>query len=275
MAERSHSVIIDRGRYAILGVKINAINYAGAVKRIMQAAADGRPYRVTALAVHGVMTGVQDASHRHRLNAMDLVLPDGQPVRWAVKLLYRVGLPDRVYGPTLMLKLCEEAAEAGLPIYIYGGTPQMIDQLAQCLQGRFPKLNIAGCSPSRFRQVSIEEQVQINQTIRQSEARLVFVGLGCPRQEVWAYENAADLSMPVVAVGAAFAFHAGLLSQAPQWMQQSGLEWFYRLMKEPRRLWKRYLFLNPAYLGLLLLQAFGIYTIETQCKRPSMDLRYG
>lgn len=267
--------MIDRGKHNILGVMVNAIDYAGAVDRIISAARDRRPFAASALAVHGVMTGALDRTHRYRLNHLDLIVPDGQPVRWALNRLHRARLPDRVYGPTLMLKLCERAAELGLPIYLYGSRPEVLDALSANLKRRFGNLRIAGMQPSRFRQLEEDEQYALAAEIRGSGAALTFVGLGCPRQETWAFELRDRIDMPLVAVGAAFDFHAGLLPQAPERLQRLGLEWAYRLKQEPRRLWRRYLFLNPAYLSLLALQASRLHRFDSSGEAPTGSLRYG
>ena len=205
------------------------------------------------------MTGVLDWAQRYRLNRFDLLVPDGQPVRWALNLLHGARLPERVYGPTLMLKLCHWAAEQGAPVFLFGGTNDLLTALSAQLRERFPQLQIAGARPSLFRRLSESERDRLVSEIRASGAALTFVGLGCPRQEVWVYESREALSMPLVAVGAAFAFHAGQLSQAPQYMQRRGLEWLYRLSREPRRLWKRYVLLNPLYVTLLLAQWAGLH----------------
>jgi CDP-paratose 2-epimerase len=260
----------------ILGVLVDAVDYETSVARVISAAKARSPLAVSALAVHGIMTGVLDANHRYRLNHLDLVVPDGQPVRWALNSLHRAQLADRVYGPNLMLKVCERAAEEGLPIYIYGSRAEIIVRLSANLRARFPSLVIAGSQPSRFKQVTPDEKRAIAAQIRESGAALIFVGLGCPRQEVWAYEYCEDLMMPVIAVGAAFDFHAGTLPQAPPRLQKLGLEWLFRLLSEPRRLWKRYVFLNPLYLTLLLLQATGLKKFNPlQATPPVNELRYG
>jgi N-acetylglucosaminyldiphosphoundecaprenol N-acetyl-beta-D-mannosaminyltransferase len=245
-------------RYDVLGIGIDEVDYAGACDQIIGAARARRGFSTSALAVHGVMTGVLDAAHGCRLNRLDLVVPDGQPVRWVMNLLHDRRQRERVYGPNLMLELCSRAAEEELPIFLFGSRAEVLDRLEANLRRRFPGLLIAGTMPSRFRRLSDAENGEMVREIRASGAALVFVGLGCPRQEVWAFENRDALSLPAVAVGAAFDFHAGLLSQAPARLQRAGLEWLYRLWQEPRRLWKRYLYLNPLYIGLVLLQATGL-----------------
>ena len=248
--------MIDQGKHPILGVNVHAVDYEAAVARILEAAKTGRPCSVSALASHGVMTGYLDRVHRRRLNGLDLVAPDGQPVRWALRWCYGLRLPDRVYGPTLTLKVAEAAAAQGVPVYLYGSTDAILDGFMANLKKWFPNLKIAGYEPSQFRKISEAEKQEVVEQIRQSGARIVFVGLGCPRQEVWAYEYREALGIPILAVGAAFPFHAGLLPQAPPWMQRAGLEWLFRLIQEPRRLWRRTL-LYPRYLGRVILQAIS------------------
>ena len=268
--------MLDKGKHNVLGVLIDAVDYDTAATRILDAARAHRGLAVSALAVHGVMTGALDATQCYRLNHLDLALPDGQPVRWALNWLHNTELAERVCGPTLMLKVCERAAEAGLPIYLYGSHTAVLDALCANLRRRFPGLLIAGASPSRFRQVSGEEKEEIAEAIRRSGAAITFVGLGCPRQETWVYEYRDVLSMPLIAIGAAFDFHAGTLRQAPTRLQDMGLEWLYRLMLEPGRLWKRYLLLNPLYLAMLALQASGLKRFDPASARPpEQELRYG
>ncbi len=268
--------MIDLGKFNLLGVKINAVDYESAVARILSAAEDRKSLGVSALAVHGVMTGVMDNEHRHRLNELELVVPDGQPVRWALNLLYPTKLRDRVYGPNLMLKTCQAAAENGVPIFLFRATPELLKTLMQNLVARFPKLRIAGELPSKFRTISDLEKREIIETIRSSGAGITLVGLGCPRQEVWAYEFKEHLKMPVLAVGAAFNFHAGTLPQAPQLLQRCGLEWFYRLIREPRRLWRRYVILNPYYVWLVFLQWTGLKKFDPESTElPKSEIKYG
>jgi exopolysaccharide biosynthesis WecB/TagA/CpsF family protein len=268
--------MIERGKHNVLGVRISAVDYDATVTRIIDAAQDRRPLAVSALAVHGVITGVLDASHRYRLNRLDLLVPDGQPVRWALRWLHRQCLPDRVYGPNLMLRVCERAAAEGLSIFLYGSTAPILSALRRRLLRRIPGLQIAGARPSQFRRQTPAERDATWAAIRASGAAVTFVGLGCPRQEVWAYEAREALSMPVVAVGAAFNFHAGLLPQAPPWLQSRGLEWLFRLAQEPRRLWRRYLFLNPLYLGLVALQFARVRAFDPDdAPRPVEEMRYG
>lgn len=251
--------MISNGKRNVLGVMVDIIDYEAATAQIIEAATERRPYAVTALAVHGVMTGVLDRSHNARLNSFDLVTPDGQPVRWALNNLHHARLTDRVYGPMLTLKVLERCAAEGLPVYLYGSTEPTLARLVPSLEARFPALKLAGVESSKFRAARPGEAAEIADRIRSSGARVVLVGLGCPRQEMWAYAMRPLLDMPVLAVGAAFDYHAGLLRNPPPWMQRMALEWFWRLSLEPRRLWRRYVLLNPAYLGRLAAQKLRLW----------------
>ena len=251
--------MISQGKKNVLGVLVDAIDYEAATAQIIEAARERRHFAVTALAVHGVMTGVQDKAHNARLNSFDLVTPDGQPVRGALNLLHHAGLADRVYGPELTLRVLRQAAEEGLPVYLYGSTDPTLDKLIPALERMFPALKIAGVEASKFRASRPGEDVEIADRIKASGARIVLVGLGCPRQEVFAYAMRPLLDMPQLAVGAAFDYHAGLLKNPPPWMQRFALEWLWRLGLEPKRLWKRYILLNPNYLARLAAQKVGLW----------------
>ncbi len=268
--------MIDLGKHNVLGIGVNAIDYESAVARVIRCGQARQPMAVTALAVHGVMTGVADREHRYRLNRFDLICPDGQPVRWALNLLHGCGLTDRVYGPTLTLRLCAAAEADAVPVFLFGTTDEMLQRFADGLVRRYPKLRIAGKRASRFRTLNENERDALAEEINASGAGLCFVGLGCPRQEVFVYEMRSRIDMPLIAVGAAFAFHAGMLAQAPAWMQRCGLEWLYRLIREPGRLWKRYLTTNPAFLVRLMLQKLGVmHRREDLGTPPAKDVLFG
>ena len=261
---------------SVLGIGVNIVDYQQAVQHILDAARCKRPLAVTALAVHGVMTGVLDREHNFRLNQFDLICPDGQPVRWALNLLHKAGLRERVYGPELTLKVCEACAHQSVPIFLFGGTEEILEKLSSNLKTQFPTLKIAGTRASRFGTLQPEQRDQLAEEIRTSGAGVCFVGLGCPRQETFVFEMRSRIPMPMLAVGAAFAFHAGTLPQAPGWMQQRGLEWLYRLIREPKRLWRRYAYLNPLFLSLLALQTIGLYRGRTDRGRePAAEVMYG
>ena len=264
----AHPVIPEHKRN-VVGVWVDVTDYDAAVERIIRAARAKEALGVTCLAVHGVMTGVLDDEHRFRLNSLDLVVPDGQPVRWALNWIHKAGLQDRVYGPNLTLKVCQRAEQEGLSVFFFGGEQEILRQLQQKLRIRFPRLVVAGAMSSRFRQLTLAEKDQVVSEIQNSGASIVFVGLGCPRQEIWVYEFRESLSCPLLAVGAAFPFLAGTLQQAPRWMQQRGLEWLFRLSTEPSRLWNRYLLLSPRFLALLLLQRLRLAQFVDRGRVPS------
>jgi len=263
------------GKKNIIGILIDAVDYEAALDFIFRAARERRGATISALAVHGVMTGVLDKEHKFRLNHFDLLVPDGQPVKWVLNLLHGTKLADRVYGPNLTLKTCARAAAEGEPIYLYGSTSEILASLTVSLEQQFPGIKIAGAEPSKFRRLTPEEKIELANRIVASGASITLVGLGCPRQEAFAYEFRELLSMPILAVGAAFPFLAGLIPQAPPWMQSRGLEWLFRLGAEPRRLWRRYLYLNPAYVFLVAMQGLGLRRFPTAGQAPSADLLYG
>jgi len=207
----------------------------------------GRGY-VTAAAVNLVMAAQEDRATMDAVLGATLAVPDGQPLVWALRAL---GNPHatRIYGPDLMARFCERAAREGIPVYLYGGrTPAALARLEERLRERFEGLRIVGGYSPPFRDLTAEEREGVVAAIDGSGAAVVWVGTGQPKQELWMREMRDRLAAPLlVGVGAAFDFHAGLVSQAPGWMQRSGLEWTYRLSREPRRLWRRYARYNPLF----------------------------
>lgn len=232
----------------LFGVGVSPTTYDEAASVILEAARRGVPAIVSCHAAHAVITASRNVSLGRKVNTFDMVTPDGQPVRWAMNILHGTQLSDRVYGPELMLRLCDEAAWADIPIYLYGGSPDVVDKLQDRLRRLCPTLKVAGFESPPFRRLTPEEDRAVAERINASGAGLVFVGLGCPKQDLFAYEHRQSINAVQVCVGAAFDFHAGVKKTAPRWMQQSGLEWFYRLVCEPRRLWRRYLVTNTLFL---------------------------
>ncbi len=212
-------------------------------------AAGERGY-VTAAAVNLVMSAQEDPEARAAVLGATLAVPDGQPLVWALRALGHSGA-TRVYGPDLMARFCARAARAGTPIYLYGGrTPEALELLERGLRARFPDIRIAGGFSPPFRALTSAEEERLIADIDSSGAAVVWVGTGQPKQEKWMLQMRPRLSATLlVGVGAAFDFHAGLVSQAPRWMQRSGLEWVYRLSREPRRLWPRYARYNPRFIA--------------------------
>ena len=212
-------------------------------------AADGRGY-LTAAAVNLVMSAREDPATRAALLGATLAVPDGQPLVWALKALGHARA-TRVYGPDLMALYCARAAQAATPLYLYGGrTPAALELLETRLRERFPGLQIAGSFSPPFHEPTAEEDERMIAAIDGSGAQVVWVGTGQPKQELWMHRMRPRLRAPLlVGVGAAFDFHAGLVPQAPPWMGRSGLEWTYRLAREPRRLWRRYARYNPRFVA--------------------------
>jgi N-acetylglucosaminyldiphosphoundecaprenol N-acetyl-beta-D-mannosaminyltransferase len=234
----------------VLGVPVSAVDYDGVMDWMDgTVAARGRGY-ICVAATHTVMVAQEDAAAMQAVRGASLVVPDGQPLVWALHALGRP-LPDRVYGPDLMLKHCERAAANGTRIFLYGGRNQgALVQLTLNLRRQYPGLRVVGgCSPP-FRDLDEDELDAIAQEINRTGADVVWVGIGVPKQEKWMAAMRDRLDAPVlVGVGAAFDFHAGLVPQAPSWMQSAGLEWAFRLAQEPRRLWRRYLRYNPRFVA--------------------------
>ena len=259
----------------IFGVEITPTTYDEAVDVIVSAARLGRSGIVSCHAVHALMTFSSDKSLREIANEFDMITPDGQPVRWALNLLHGTRLKERVYGPELTLRLCRRASEDGVPIYLYGGTPQVVEMLQRNLCEQFSSLVIAGYESPPFRALTDEEDSAVIDRINNSGAGLVFIGVGCPKQDLFAHSHRHTIKAVQVCVGAAFDFHAGAKSTAPAWMQRSGLEWMYRLIQEPRRLWTRYLGTNSLYLAKLFMSLLNVPNVMRQHsvwrKKPIVD----
>lgn len=226
------------------------VDYQLATDVIIQMAVRRQSFGVSALAVHGLVTAVTDRRVGNAVRSLDMVVADGQPVRWALNLFHRVGLRDRVYGPTLTLHVLKGADDKGLSLFLYGSTKQTLDLLVRFIRENYPQIRLAGLHVDRFRDATAEEDREDILKINQSGAQIVLVGRGCPRQEIWVADHLGKVPAVMMAVGAAFDFHAGTLSQAPHWMQNCGLEWLFRLLMEPRRLWKRYLTTNSYFIWL-------------------------
>ena len=233
----------------LLGTRLAATDYASAVALTRSWADEPGVRAVAAANTHVVALGRHDPAFAGALAQFDLIVPDGMPLLWAMTRR-GAGLRDRVYGPTLML---HALAQPGVSHFLFGGTEELLERLTARLRDRFPGLLIAGSYAPPFGEWTEEENARIFQKIAASGAKYIWVGIGCPKQEQWIARHKAALPHGVYfAIGAAFAFHAGLVSQAPAWMQKRGLEWAYRIATEPRRLFKRYLVYNTLFLWYLL-----------------------
>ena len=239
-------------RVDILGVRVSAVDMTRALDEIGRWIAEEEPHYVCVTGVHGVMESQRDPELLRIHNGSGLTTPDGMPMVWLGR---RAGATwmQRVYGPDLMLALAERAAEHGWSSFFYGGKEGVADQLAARLQARFPGVLVAGTYVPPFRPLTPDEDADVSARIDASGATLVWVGLSTPKQERWMAAHAGRLRAPVLlGVGAAFDIHAGTLRQAPPWMQRNGLEWLYRLYREPRRLARRYLSNNPRFVLAVL-----------------------
>jgi len=251
------------GKLSILGIGVSLTDYARTIDAVISAAKERRPLRVTALAVHGLMEGFYDKDLAHNLNSFDIVTPDGQPVKWALNLLGAKEIKDRVCGPVLMFKICERAAPEKIPVFFYGSKKEILERLEANLLKLCPGLIVAGVKADRFRDTTPDEDREDIDTINGSGALIVFVGKGCPRQEKWIAAHGLRIRGATIAVGAAFDFHAGMLKRPSKFFQDLGLEWAFRLAQEPRRLWKRYILLNPAFVFNLCLQLLKVKKYNT------------
>jgi N-acetylglucosaminyldiphosphoundecaprenol N-acetyl-beta-D-mannosaminyltransferase len=234
-------------KYDLFGVQATATCYDEAVAVIIRAALRGVSGVVDLMSAHGLVAGARDAKFREVLNSFELVASDGQPVRWALNFFHKTGLADRVYGPELTIRLCKAAAEQGVPIYLYGSSPDVIKTLQANLLDKYPALKIVGAESPPFRPLTPEEDAAVVKRINDSGAGIVFLGTGCPKQEYFAHDHRQSIKGVQLCVGAAFDFHAGKKKTAPAWMQRRGLEWLFRLIQEPGRLWKRYLVTNTMF----------------------------
>jgi N-acetylglucosaminyldiphosphoundecaprenol N-acetyl-beta-D-mannosaminyltransferase len=232
----------------VLGTRIHAVSLECGVERIIGWARRGESRYVCACNAHSLVEARRDAAFARALDGADLCLPDGAPVAWRLRGRGFRRQP-RVSGPDVMARCCERAAEAGLPVFLYGSTPATLDRLAAALRERHPALRIAGGLAPPFRPLSAAEDAQVVRSIAASGARLVFVALGCPKQEAWMLAHRNAFPGVMLGVGAAFDFLAGTQPRAPGWMRSAGLEWLHRLASEPRRLWRRYLLTNTLFLA--------------------------
>ena len=238
----------------MLGVGVSAINIDLALAFIERWIQRRERHYVCITGVHGVMESQHDAELRRIHNSAGLVTPDGMPLVWLSRLNGFKHV-DRVYGPDLMLAVCEKSCSTGYRHFFYGGAEGVPELLAGRLVQRFPGLKVAGTYSPPFRPLTRAEDEALVQHINHLKPDIVWVGLSTPKQEQWMAAHVGRLEAPVlIGVGAAFDFHAGLKRQAPHWMQRSGMEWFFRLLTEPKRLWKRYLSNNPRFLALVVAQ---------------------
>lgn len=234
-------------RRSILGLWVDATSYEEATARIVGWARAGETRRVCAADVHMVMEGVDHPSFREMVNEADLVTPDGMPLVWGLRWLGARGA-SQVCGPCLTVSVCAAAQKHDIPIALYGGTPESLADFRAFLARHLPSLRVVCSVSPPFRPLTPEEDEEYTRRMVGSGARIVLVGIGCPKQERWMSQHLARIPAVMIGVGAAFDFHSGRVKRAPRAMQRAGLEWLFRLAMEPRRLWRRYLVSNPRFL---------------------------
>lgn len=240
----------------VIGTRVNSASYSHATEVILAWSTQRESRYVCAANVHVLMEAHDSLQYSQIVNSADLVIPDGMPVVWMMRAK---GLHNqqRVYGPTLMLHLIEAAVQEKIAMGFYGSTPEVLEALFKRLQGKFPTLNIVFSFSPPFRELSQGEDDEIVRKINESGVQILFIGLGCPKQERWMAKHRGRVMAAMIGVGAAFDFHAGMKSQAPVWIQRIGMEWLFRLTTEPRRLWRRYLYHNPRFVLLAISDLLG------------------
>lgn len=246
----------DRTGARVVGAYIDALDWGGCLNRILGWATRRESRYACLCNAHSVVTACRDPGFGRTINGADLAVPDGAPVAWRLGALGFPGQP-RISGSELMWKCCARAAGVGVSVFLYGGRPDTLRRLSARLLREFPRLEIAGCYSPPFRPLTTGEDAQVARAINDSGAGIVFVSLGCPKQESWMAAHRGRIRAVMVGVGAAFEFHAGTARRAPRWMQESGLEWLHRLMSEPLRLWRRYLVTNTLFIAYLLAETVG------------------
>ena len=236
-----------RRTVSVLGAPFDVIDWDTALGRIRRWAEAHESRYVCICNAHSVVTATRDADFARALASADMATPDGAPVAWMAR---RLGHAEqtRINGPDLMAHYFEQAADIGEPVFLYGGTQATLDALVAALRERLPELVVAGAYSPPFRPLTEAEEEDVVRRVNDSGARTLWVSLGCPKQELWMARMHGRIRAVMVGVGAAFDFHAGTIARAPAWMQGAGLEWLHRLSSEPRRLWKRYLVTNTAFI---------------------------
>lgn len=243
-------------------INYSITNYNDASNIIIEKALTHTSFGVTALAVHGLIESVKNKPFRSLVNKIDLIVPDGQPIKWALNSFHKVNLKDRVAGPILTNYVLAKANEKSLSIYLYGSTSSTLEKMKKVFRWKYPHITVSGMHADRFREATQEEDEEDIKKINASGANIVLVGRGCPRQEKWVANHLGKINAPMMAIGAAFDFIAGNIQHAPYWMQNLGLEWLYRLIQDPKKLWKRYFTTNSYFIYLFFLCKIGVRKVQ-------------
>ena len=255
----------------VLGMRVDGTSYEHAATEILGWASAGESRYVCIATVNNVIEAHDNPAYQRVMEHADLVTPDGMPLVWGLGLLGVRGA-TRVYGPDLTPILCERAAAAGIPVGFYGSTPEVLADLTTNLARQYPDLQVGYTYSPPFRPQTPDEDAVVRERIAQSGVRLLFVGLGTPKQELWMAAN-GDVRTVMVGVGAAFDFIAGHKRQAPNLLQDLGLEWLFRLFNEPRRLWRRYLYRNPRFVVLFAAQLLKHWIVANAARRQASAAR--
>lgn len=249
----------------VLGMRVDVTSYEDAVCRVVDWACEGRSSYVCVANVHMTMESYDSPEFQEIVSTADLVTPDGMPLVWALRVMGEKEA-THVRGSDLMMHVMERAVKEDLPVGLYGGTTDSLEAFGRLLEERFPGARVACKISPPFRQLSPQEQADFARQISDSGTRILFVGIGCPKQERWMASHRGLLPAVMLGVGAAFDFHTGRVRQAPRWMQAAGLEWLFRLIMEPRRLWWRYAWHNPRFITLFAMQMLSIWCFGEDSK---------
>ncbi len=260
--------MLDKGKHNLLGSNISACDYEYVLKVIKERSQQKRNLLIFPAASHPLTQAFSNKSLRNVLKKYDYIVPDSQWVRWSIKFLYGVSLKDRVYGPTLFKKVCKLSEKKRYKVFLYGTTRQTLGLLVKNLKKKYPKIKLFSRAPPNFADLGKNEKEKLISEIQKCKADILFIGLGSPAQIFFAHnlifrQPAIIKPLVIIPVGAAFDFVSGVKPQAPKWMQDWGLEWFYRLVNEPRRLVKRYLVYGTAFALLVIAQKLSLLPRST------------
>ena len=251
------SELEQRKRTRIIDLNVDICDHASVIRRIAEMVERGTGGYACFSTVHMVMESHDKPDYGAKVNAADIIIPDGMPLVWMQKMQGKKEA-TRVRANDLMIMLCRFAAENGMQVGFYGGKQEVIDEIIARTKNELPDLNISYSFSPPFRPLTDEEDATITSDIRESGTQILFMGLGCPKQEIWMAAHKDNLHCVMLGVGASFDFYAGNVKESPEWLGKLGLEWLFRLTQEPKRLWRRYSILNPRFMWLTMLQLSGI-----------------
>lgn len=248
--------------FKVLGLRVGVTSLEQATEYIIQRSQTEQNGYVCAANVHMCMESHDDNDFQQIVNGAVLVVPDGKPLVWWMRS-FGINNVKQVRGPDLFLNVCSKASQLGISVGLYGGAQDALDKLQEYFKSQLPNLNVACAISPPFRELAQDEQAEFLKTINESGAKILFLGLGCPKQERWMSYNKNKINAIMIGVGAAFDFYAGTKKMAPTWMMKLGLEWLYRLITEPGRLWKRYLMNNPRFVFHFFVARMRKYLIKS------------